>query len=386
MEDADNIITVVSDIDQSTQPDQPDHSEELTQSIKTWIKEADSRPPVIVTAGKSGVGKSTTINNFLELSEEEACPTGDDADATTTEVKLCKKEKNGLVLKLVDTPGIGGIKKTDTKNVLKQLSRVTEGKADILLYCVSLHSSAKPDAGDVEIIKMLNSAFGSEIWKHTILVLTFANLRNSKSEELYRRLIEGYAMHFQNALRAAKVKTVEVRSIFSENMDELKDAIPAVPVGENPCDQQLPLGQAWSDILLKEILNRSEASVALQLLKWKGLLPPGSVDATAEIGGSIMGGVAVGAALGAVAGAPLSVPGIAVGTPVGAFIGGLIGGLGGLVPLLRRRQIEQIRAQTRAHSKDGGQTQGRGEGDAGVPKSEDRRTENQDSIERTTID
>lgn len=345
----------VNHLDQTGQPVQAQSGEELTRLIQTWIEqsvESEGRPPVIVTAGKSGVGKSTMINNFLELEGEEECLTGDEADATTTEVRLCEKRKNGLLLKLVDTPGVGGIKKADTKTVLKQLSTLTEGRADILLYCISLHSSAKPDAGDVEIIKMLNSAFGFEIWKHTILVLTFANLKKSKSKELYETLIEGYATHFQNALRAAKVKKVEVKSVFSKNAEELKGAIPAVPVSEKPHDLELPLGQQWSDMLLAEILNRSEASIALQLLKWKGFLSPGTADTTAEVSGSIMAGVAVGAAIGAVGGAPLAVPGLAAGVPIGAVIGGIVGGLGGLVPHLRRSQAEKKRGQNRTNSKD----------------------------------
>lgn len=340
---------------QTGQPAQGQSEEpkkELTRLIQTWIEESKGRPPVIVTAGKSGVGKSTMINNFLELERDEECLTGDDADATTTEVKLCEKRKNGLLLKLIDTPGVGGIRKADTKNVLKQLSILTEGRADILLYCISLHSSAKPDAGDVEIIKMLNSAFGYEVWKHTILVLTFANLKKSKSKELYRTLIEGYATHFQNALRAAKVKKVEVKSVFSENADELKEVIPAVPVSEKPHDQELPLGKHWSDMLLVEILNHSEASVALQLLKWKELLSPGTTDTVAEISGSIMAGVAVGAAVGAAGGVPLSIPGLAVGVSIGAVIGGIAGGLGRLVPHLRHQQEEKIRRQNTTDSKD----------------------------------
>lgn len=343
-----DIIVPNRDGSNSAAAEEPDTStveSKLTQTVQLWRDESKDRPPVIVTAGKSGVGKSTMINNFLELNGKDACLTGDDADATTVRPMKCEKERNGLLLKLIDTPGIGGIKTNETKVALKQLSTLTEEKADILLYCISLHSSAKPDAGDVEIIKMLNSSFGSDIWKHTILILTFANIRKSRGKESYKKLIEDYAKLFQDALRAAKVKGIQVKSVFSE--EEGVSVIPAIPVGETANDEQLPLGKNWSDILLEEALKRSDPYVALQLLKWKELLPPQTAETVAEVGGGVMAGAGLGVAVGAATGVPLAILGVALGIPVGALIGGIVGGISGLVPLLRRRKQEREQSQAR---------------------------------------
>ena len=291
----------------------------------------NSHSPVIVTAGKSGVGKSTMINNVLELEGDAKCPTGDDADPTTREVKLHFSFKNNVKVTVVDTPGLGGLNSRERRKVLKDLSKVTKEKADILLYCVSLHPAAKIDAADVEIIKLFTSAYGPEIWSHAILVLTYANERTARNDAKYRELIAGYARNFQQALRTAKVFGIQVRSILSEVVP--KEAIPAVPIGFTPNDRLL-LCDNWSDALLNEVFKRTNPEVNLKLLELKGILLP-----AAELTGCVMAGIAAGAAVGTAAGAPVGVlPGMVVGVPAGAAAGGLVGlTLHGLYPLLRNK-------------------------------------------------
>ena len=51
---------------QSAQAQSGEPKEELTQLIQTWIEESEGRPPVIVIAGKSGVGKSTAFLSWRE--------------------------------------------------------------------------------------------------------------------------------------------------------------------------------------------------------------------------------------------------------------------------------------------------------------------------------
>ena len=228
----------------------PPHSipaDELQHNLDKWAERNQSL--VITAAGKPGVGTSTMINNFLDLRHEKMSPTGDDVDPTTTEIKMHSNYKSHVEIKVHEVPGLGGTKKNKTVTVLKGVSKET----DILLYNVSLHPSAKIDRTDVENIKLLTAVYGHKIWSRAVLVLTFANQRSSKNEDTYKRLIEGYARNFQHALHTAKIVSIEVKSIFSE--DVTTGVIPAVPIGLDPSEPLL-LCENWSDVLLHEVLKK----------------------------------------------------------------------------------------------------------------------------------
>ena len=295
-----------------------------------------SRSPIITLAGRSGVGKSTMINNFLGLEGDQKCATGDDADPTTTGVNIYSNTKDYIEIKIVDTPGLGGLKRSEVKKILKTISKTTEETTDILLYCISLHPSGRIGAADAQIINMLTTAYGPEIWSRTILALTFANERKKLTEKAYRRLIEGYARNFQSALRTANIYNIQVRSILTGEAVP-NGTIPAVPIGDDP-NIPLVVGDDWSTALLKEVLKRTDCETAVKLLKFKGHLLP-----AAEVGGCIMAGVAVGTAVGTAAGAPVGViPGIVAGIPAGAVAGGAIGlGIHRLLPWLRNKYLSR---------------------------------------------
>ena len=97
---------------------------------------------MIVVAGKSGTGKSTLINNFLTLdgSTGNAAETHLQPNSVTHNVEVYKGGVNGVLVRAVDMPGLYAHRHNrDTeKDVIAALLHHTEGKADILIYCVSL--------------------------------------------------------------------------------------------------------------------------------------------------------------------------------------------------------------------------------------------------------
>ena len=356
------------DVENSTNeeasPD-PANSSKVLKKAEQWMQDAvEGRSLVIATTGKSGVGKSSMINNFLELEGDDACPIGDDAEPTTAEVKIINKEKYGITTTLIDTPGLGDLD-TKMKSTLKDLSSRTQQKADILLYCASLHTTSRFNATDIEIIKAFNKAYGSEIWKRTILVLTFANERGNKSEDDYKKLIEGYAGRFYDVLYKAKIReNIQVKSIFSGEVEV--GTIPAIPIGEDTIDDRLQCGQNWSDLLLVEILKRSNPKAAIQLLKWKGLLSLESAAAAAELSDSILIGAGAGAAISTVVGAPFGAlgifPALAAGIPIGAIAGGMVWlGKYGIVSKLQQKKREKQYKLTKQ------QKEGNDENNEGAP-------------------
>jgi GTPase Era involved in 16S rRNA processing len=303
---------------------EPETTLSSSEAAAQWKRDSGGRPLVLVVLGKSGVGKSTFINNLLELEDANKCEANDGASTTTRTVERKEKTTQEITIQMLDTPGLGGVDSSSTKKVLKAISEATRARdkrADTVLYCVSMHPASHIDSSDVKIIKQITSAFGTDLWRHTILCLTFANTCKPENDEGYKSRVESYAQQFQKALRQANVFDVQVQSVFSTR-PEKRAIIPAIPVGYYP-KKQLPLSQNWSDQLLREILNLSDAKSIPSLLDKQGLLQP-----AAELGGSITIGTAVGAAIGTAIGLPLfgvgAVPGVAVGGAIGAAVGTLL--------------------------------------------------------------
>ena len=93
--------------------------------------------------------------------------------STTTEVKLYQKSVNGIEVQIIDTPGLAATDVSEAK-IIAELQAESEGKADMLLYCISILPDSKINEQDEKIMKNF-MVFGPNIWNHAILVLTFAN-------------------------------------------------------------------------------------------------------------------------------------------------------------------------------------------------------------------
>ena len=294
--------------------------------LETFNRESEgyrrSSVLTIVIVGKQGAGKSSFIKKTFGVADHD-CKTGDSARPTTCEAKVYERtEREGtereVTLRIIDSPGLGGVD-NNMKQFKKELSRVTNGVADVLFYCVSMHNGSRIDGTDVSIIKALTAAFGKGIWKHTLLLLTFANTRNVSSDD-YKLLVEDYAERFQEILlNRAYIFDTPVKSIFSEPRPD-KGSIPAIPVGYDTLNP-LPLCSNWSDLLFTEAIVRSDPKVERELLKLKTLDP----EEVVEVVGSATAVAAAGAAIGATAGAPLLAPGVVVGAATGAVVGGTVG-------------------------------------------------------------
>jgi len=348
--------------------------EQLVDEIKKLVRK---KRLVLVTGGKSGAGKSTLINNLLELKGKKAAETKADPKSVTKAVDYYEEEVHGIKVRIIDTPSLEAedLTSKEEKEVLATLSVLTDGKADIMLYCMKL--TDRGDDKDERIVKKLTRAFDEEIWRHTILVLTFGDavLNHNDGD---RDLLEQFTNKFENLLKKAGVRDVPVKSILSaqDAGSELESVqqpgIIGVPVGKRTTSPK-----DWKDLLFKEIIKKCTIDSIPAMLVLQGMTPGwlggGGVGALAGsmAGGSIGGvvGSVVGGAIGALFGGIGAIPGAAIGAGIGKGIGTITGGVvtfgavdaaqekgiewTGIATIIRARQrVEELRKKKAADKQE----------------------------------
>ena len=293
-------------------------------TLERWGEETHRGITMVIT-GRSGAGKSTLIKNMLDLSGEEAPKDGHSPKPITNEVKKHEAKIHGVMVRIIDMPGLATASEKNEKVILKELERQTERKADMLLYCVSLLPNSKIDNTDKRIILMLTKAFGESLWKKAILVLTFANVANSISSQPMSELVRIYAEAFQEMMHSAKLTSFTVEPSLTPDKAHDRDAttIAALPAGK--CrDEVIIEGARWDDNIYLEALKKCEYEAIPALLCLKGISLNKLHTALASLGGlgtsAVVGG-GVGAGIGALIGAA----GFGIGAIPGAVIGGAVG-------------------------------------------------------------
>ena len=323
------------------QPATTTADEDFEDAVKNLVRK---RPLVLVTVGKAGAGKSTLINNFLRLRGNKVAKSKASPEFGTKGIDCYEQEVHGIVVRIIDTPGLEANHRSskEEQEELATLSVITDGKADVMLYCMKL--SDRDDGKDERIVQKLTKAFGKEIWRHTVLVLTYGDAVLNQDEG-DRDILERFTRKFKEFVKKARVRNVPVKPILSAQ--DKQPEIIGIPVGkrtESPQD--------WRDLLFKEIIKKCRIDSIPAMLVLQGMTPDW-IEAVLALGagagllgaggagmvagattgvsaGSVVGGV-VGGAVGAVFGGVGSIPGAALGAKIGGVIGGLTGGAAGSV-------------------------------------------------------
>ena len=248
--------------------------------------------------------------------------------------------RRDAIFRIIDTPGLGGKDKEIKKN-LKEISRFTEGRVDLLVFCVPVGPGSKFEDTNPEIMKCLTDVFGKKLWQHCILVFTFSNLawdyikENENAVEEYKAHINAFADKFKKVLQALDVQD-QVTTIFKQ-LELNPDTIVAIPAGLKSEDPLPGISSNWEDEVFDQMQNRCDPKHKPQLLEYinwaraKKVLKGGVAGGA---GGGILGGAAAGAVAGGVLGAVGGPAGLIAGVVVGAVGGGMAGGVvvgGGVV-------------------------------------------------------
>ncbi|XP_071692714.1 translocase of chloroplast 120, chloroplastic-like [Rutidosis leptorrhynchoides] len=126
----------------------------------------------IMVLGKTGVGKSATINSIFDevKFETHAFQHG------TKKVQDVVGTVQGIKVRVIDTPGLHPSWADQKKNekILHSVKRfIQKTPPDIVLYLDRLDMQSR-DSGDMALLRTITDVFGQSIWFNAIVVLTHA--------------------------------------------------------------------------------------------------------------------------------------------------------------------------------------------------------------------
>ncbi|KAM0877721.1 hypothetical protein ACQ4PT_035311 [Festuca glaucescens] len=148
-----------------------DRAQDMAERLEAANEPLDLSCTILVL-GKSGVGKSATINSIFDDVKLET----DAFDSSTRKVQEVVGTVEGIKVKVIDTPGLSSSSSDQHYNqkVLNSVKKlVSKNPPDIVLYFDRLDMQSR-DYGDVPLLQTISKVFGASVWFNAIVVLTHA--------------------------------------------------------------------------------------------------------------------------------------------------------------------------------------------------------------------
>ncbi|GAA0182450.1 small GTPase [Lithospermum erythrorhizon] len=216
----------------------------------------------ILVLGKTGVGKSSTINSILN----QAKSTTDAFQPATKCVQEIEETLNGIKISFIDTPGLLPSSPTTlrrNKRILSAVKKfVRKSPPDMVLYFERL-DLINTGYSDLPLLKLITEVFGPAVWFNTVLVMTHSSANLPEG-------LNGYPVNYESYVtRCSDLVQHHIHQAVSDSKLEN----PVILVENHPLcktnntgEKILPNGQAWrSQFLLLCICTKvlSDVNVIL---------------------------------------------------------------------------------------------------------------------------
>jgi len=251
-------------------------------SLSFGDKDEPIKDMTILVCGVPRSGKSTALNNLFDLN----LPAESSAFSCTKRIIDETVEKNGVLVRYIDTPGLEAIDADDIKAfaTLKKL-KIEEGF--ILLYCHNVTTAFS--SADMKIVKNLHSLLGGNIWSRCVLVMTYCdaarvcNYSSTDDDSMYRDFLITHTLAFEELFQKCKIPVKPVRLMMSKS-DNAIIAIPVAKTKEFGKDfdigmsivpyqyfSNVPVSLNWTHLAFTALLKKKKDILSLIQLRYGNL-------------------------------------------------------------------------------------------------------------------
>jgi GTPase SAR1 family protein len=157
------------------------------QALKAkYFKNKASTKLHLLLMGKTGVGKSSTVNSLFG---EQVAPV-DEFERMTFGVDLYDLTVAGVSFAVIDTPGLcDALEEDGNDQDYLDLVRSKVKQVHCFLYVTRLDET-RVTGDEKRGIKVITEALGQKIWKHSVIVFTWANSPKTSTPEKYKEVLE----------------------------------------------------------------------------------------------------------------------------------------------------------------------------------------------------
>ena len=213
----------------------------VVDDLRERLQRAKGKTFTFLLVGKTGVGKSSTLNSLMGHKVARTDP----YDPCTTKVGIHETSLHGATVRVIDTPGL-----CDQEGPENDAQYIQAMRNDIsceidAVFFVNRLSDPRVDSSVQRGMRLVTEAFGEVFWRKAVMVFTCSDL--VRDVPLNEAIVE----------RPKRLLEVLAKLNLPNNIIQ---NIPSVAVDNFDTEKLNSAGQTWIQQLYMTVLNRIDNS------------------------------------------------------------------------------------------------------------------------------